>query len=235
MIHSRSLCVTGDVNAALASPRNISTVHMSRMGGVVLPFRRCISAGGMTQANPPSSGSDHAALIGTIAERRDRAAFSELFAYFAPRVKAWMLRAGLNPTAAEELAQETMLMVWQKAHLFDPGRAGASAWIFTIARNLRIDAQRRERHPSDLMPDPSDDLDPPPQADRILAMAQQETRIRTALGLLPPEQADVIRKAFFEDKVHAEIEKELGIPLGTVKSRLRLAVGRLRAMLGDLR
>ena len=235
MIHSRSFRVTGYVNAVLASPRSIPTVHMSRMGGVVLPFRRCISAGGMTQANQPPSGSDHAALIETIASRRDRAAFSVLFAYFGPRVKAWMLRAGLNPTAAEELAQETMLMVWQKAHLFDPSRAGASAWIFTIARNLRIDAQRRERHPSDLMPDPSDDLDPPPLADRMLAMAQQESRIRTALGLLPPEQADVIRKAFFEEKVHAEIEKELGIPLGTVKSRLRLAIGRLRAVLGDLR
>jgi RNA polymerase sigma-70 factor (ECF subfamily) len=177
---------------------------------------------------------DHIALIEAIARRRDRAAFADLFAYFGPRVKAWMLRAGSNATSADELAQETMLAVWQKARLFDPAKAGPSTWIFTIARNLRIDALRRERHPSDLMSDPSEQPDDPIQADRILAMSQQETRIRSALSLLPPEQAEVIRKAFFEDKVHTEIEKELGIPLGTVKSRLRLAITRLRSALGDL-
>lgn len=188
----------------------------------------------MTQTPSTSAGPDHAALIQAIALHRDRAAFADLFAWFGPRVKAWMLRAGSNPTAAEELAQETMLAIWQKAHLFDPARAGASTWIFTVARNLRIDALRRERHPSEWMDDPAEAPDSPMQADRVLALSQQETRIRAALTLLPAEQADVIRKAFFEDKVHAEIEKELGIPLGTVKSRLRLAINRLRSVLGDL-
>ncbi len=188
----------------------------------------------MTQTPQPEGGPDHGALIQAIAGQQDRQAFAVLFGHFAPRVKAWMLRSGVNPTAAEELAQETMLSVWRKAHLFDPARAGASTWIFTVARNLRIDALRRERHPSDLMPDPTEEPDAPAQADRIVAMSQQEVRIRSALSLLPPDQADVIRKAFFEDKVHAEIEKELGIPLGTVKSRLRLAMTRLRAALGDL-
>jgi RNA polymerase sigma-70 factor (ECF subfamily) len=202
--------------------------------GLVLPFRRRISAVGMTQVTQTIGAPDHAALIEAIALRRDRAAFADLFAYFGPRVKAWMLRAGSNPTAAEELAQETMLAVWQKARLFDPTRAGASTWIFTIARNLRIDALRRDRHPSDLMQDADNEPEAPMQADRVLAISQQEARIRSALTLLPPEQADVIRKAFFEDKVHAEIERELGIPLGTVKSRLRLAMNRLRAVLGDL-
>jgi RNA polymerase sigma-70 factor (ECF subfamily) len=198
---------------------------------MVLRFRRNSSANGMTTAT--RAAAEHAALIMAIATDRDRAAFAGLFAYFAPRVKAWMLKAGSNPTAAEELAQETMLAVWQKARLFDPSRAAASTWIFTIARNLRIDTLRRERHPSDLMPDPSVEQEEPVQADRILAMAQQEIRIRSALSLLPADQAEVIRKAFFEDKVHAEIERELGIPLGTVKSRLRLAMARLRAVLGD--
>jgi RNA polymerase sigma-70 factor (ECF subfamily) len=188
----------------------------------------------MTQAQGDPGGVDHVALIEAIAQRRDRAAFAALFAYFAPRVKAWMMRAGSDATAAEELAQETMLTVWQKARLFDPAKAGASTWIFTIARNQRIDALRRERHPSDLMADPSEQPDDPVQADRVLATAQQESRIRSALSLLPAEQAEVIRKAFFEDKVHAQIEQELGIPLGTVKSRLRLAMVRLRAALGDL-
>jgi RNA polymerase sigma-70 factor (ECF subfamily) len=186
----------------------------------------------MTQANPAPD--DHAALIAAIAHRRDRAAFAALFRYFAPRVKAWMMRGGADATAAEEMAQETMLAVWQKAALFDPARAGASTWIFTIARNQRIDALRRERHPSTLMTDAPADEASPIQADRLMVLAEQEARIRVALTALPAEQADVIRKAFFEDKVHAEIEKELGIPLGTVKSRLRLAMIRLRAALGDL-
>ena len=144
-----------------------------------------------------------------------------------------MMQSGVGATAAEELAQETMLVVWRKARLFNPQRAGPSTWIFTIARNQRIDALRRERHPSTLMPIPEDEQEQP-QPDRLMTLAEQEARIRVALQQLPPEQADVIRKAFFEDKPHTEIEKELGIPLGTVKSRLRLATNRLRAMLEDL-
>ncbi|HEY4042610.1 MAG TPA: sigma-70 family RNA polymerase sigma factor [Rhodopila sp.] len=187
----------------------------------------------MTQAPKEPGGSDYGALIEAIAKRRDRAAFADLFAYFGPRVKAWMVRAGSDVTAADELAQETMLAVWQKARLFDPAKAAPSTWVFTIARNLRIDTLRRERHPSDLMSDPSDAPQLPVQPDHILALAQQTARIRSALDLLPPEQAAVIRQAFYEEKAHAQIEQELGIPLGTVKSRLRLAMSRLRALLGD--
>ena len=234
VIHSHPFPVEGFVNASAPLSRPSFPPPPAGKGGLVLPFRRRISPGGMTQTTQSAGGPDYAALIQSIAQRRDREAFAALFGHFAPRVKAWMLRGGVNPTAAEELAQETMLSVWRKADLFDPARAGASTWIFTIARNLRIDAMRRERHPSDLMPDPSEEPDPPAQADRVIAMSQQEIRIRSALSLLPPEQAEVIHKAFFEDKVHAEIERELGIPLGTVKSRLRLAMTRLRAALGDL-
>jgi RNA polymerase sigma-70 factor (ECF subfamily) len=234
VIHSLRFPVTGFVNAPAPSVRMSHPPLPSEQRGLVLPFRQRTSPRGMTQATPPPDRDEQAALIQAIAQRRDRAAFADLFAHFGPRVKAWMLRAGSNPAAAEELTQETMLAVWQKARLFDPARAGASTWIFTIARNLRIDSLRRERHPSELMPDPSEEPDDPVQADRVLTVAQQETRIRSALGLLPPEQAEVIRKAFFEDKVHAEIEKELGIPLGTVKSRLRLAMARLRTALGDM-
>jgi RNA polymerase sigma-70 factor (ECF subfamily) len=234
VIHSLSFRVTGFMNATAPFLRPAPLSSDPGSTGVVLPFRRSISGTGMNQNTFSPGGPDHAALIAKIAAHRDRAAFAELFGYFGPRVKAWMMRAGSNPTASEELAQETMLAVWQKARLFDPARAGASTWIFTIARNLRIDAIRRERHPADLMPYPNEESEGPPQADRVLAMSQQEVRIRAALSLLPLDQADVIRKAFFEDKVHSEIEKELGIPLGTVKSRLRLAMIRLRGMLGDL-
>ena len=234
MIHSLLFHVKGLVNASSPSLRQAQIQAPLEPRGVVLPFQRRISVGGMTQATSSSDTAGHAALIQVVAQRRDRAAFAALFAFYGPRVKAWMVRAGTSPAAAEELAQEAMLVVWQKAHLFDPARAGASTLIFTIARNLRIDALRRERHPSDLMPQLAEEVEAPMQADRVLAMTQQEARIRSALSLLPADQADVVRKAFFEDKVHAEIEKELGIPLGTVKSRLRLAMARLRAALGDL-
>ena len=188
----------------------------------------------MTQPTALSDGLDHPSLIQAIAQRRDRMAFAALFRYFAPRIKAWMLRAGATPTAAEEMAQETMLLVWRKAALFDPGRAGATTWIFTIARNLRIDTMRRERHASLLLADSKDDPDPVEPVDRAFDVRERDSLIRSALTGLPPELAAVIQKAFFEDKPHAEIEKELGIPLGTVKSRLRLALNRLRQALGDL-
>lgn len=235
MIYSLPFRVICCMNAAATFCRLSRSAPASKPRGLALAFCRSISAKSMTSATQTSSGGpDHAALIRAVAQHRDRAAFADLFAHFGPRVKAWMLRSGCNQTTADELAQEAMLVVWQKAHLFDPERAGASTWIFTVARNLRIDALRRERHPSDLMPDPSEEPDPPLPADRVLAVSQQEARIRTALKLLPLEQAEVIRKAFFEDKVHSEIEQELGIPLGTVKSRLRLAMVRLRMILGDL-
>jgi RNA polymerase sigma-70 factor (ECF subfamily) len=202
--------------------------------GVVLAFRRRISASGMTDPNTLSDRLDHPVLIRAIAQRQDRSAFAMLFRYFAPRIKAWMLRAGASPTAAEEMAQETMLLVWRKAALFDPARAGATTWIFTIARNLRIDTMRRERHASTLLPDPVDEPGEVEPVDRAFDVRERESRIRTALTGLPPDQAAVIQKAFFEDKAHSDIEKELGIPLGTVKSRLRLAMNRLRSALGDL-
>ncbi|MFL5255837.1 MAG: sigma-70 family RNA polymerase sigma factor [Rhodopila sp.] len=163
---------------------------------------------------PPGEPVDHGALITAIAQRQDRAAFGVLFAHFAPRLKAWMMRAGAAPTAAEELAQETLLIVWRRAAQFDPTRAGASTWIFAIARNLRLDALRRERHPSNLMPDRSAGSEEAPSADHAYDAREREARIRQALANLPPEQAEIIHKAFFEDKAHVAIEKELGIPLG---------------------
>ncbi len=235
VIHVDTGGVTGIVSANpsrydhIPAPKPPVVADAACCGALVLPLRRRISEPPMTESSPAPD--DHAALIGAIALRRDRAAFAALFRFFAPRVKAWMLRAGAAPALAEELAQETMLAVWQKAALFDPEKAGASTWIFTIARNQRVDRLRRDRHPSELM---ADEPPEPARPDRIAIAAQAEGRIRAAMHALPPDQRTVVRKAFFEDKPHAAIEQELGIPLGTVKSRLRLAVGRLRAALGDL-
>ena len=172
-----------------------------------------------------------AALIAAVA-RGDRAAFAVLFGRFAPRIKALLMRRGTQAAEAEELAQEAMLAIWRKAAQFDPSRATAAAWIFAIARNLSIDAHRRAS------PAPADDPglapDPPATADALLDESERAARVRGVIATLPAEQAEALRLAFFDDRSHADIECLLGIPLGTVKSRLRLAMGRLRAALGDL-
>lgn len=190
--------------------------------------------GGELRETGPRAHLEHLSqLVGAIATRQDRAAFAELFTYFAPRVKAYLLRLGAAPAAAEDLAQETMLTVWRKAALFDPAKASMSTWIFTIARNLRIDALRRERYPEVPHEDVADAADPAPQADDVLLLAQNQARVRAAIDALPAEQAQVVRLSFFADKPHREIERELGIPLGTVKSRLRLAMRHIRSFLGE--
>ncbi len=176
---------------------------------------------------------DPAALIVAIARSADRSAFARLFGHFAPRVKSYMLRLGAAPEAAEELAQEAMLSVWRKAALFDPARAGASTWIFAIARNLRIDALRRERRPK-IEDDPTDAPEAETSADAMVAAREAEARLREAVTALPADQAEVVRLSFFQDKPHSEIARDLDLPLGTVKSRLRLALARLRGLVGDL-
>ena len=175
-----------------------------------------------------------AGRIALVAAARDRRAFAALFEHFAPRVKSYMLRLGASAAQAEDLAQETLLAVWRKADSFDPTRAGAATWVFTIARNLRIDAIRKERliepgEPSEDMP--SGD----PRADTIIETAQAERSLRAALAGLPEEQAMLLRLSFFEDHAHGDISERLGMPLGTVKSKLRRAIGRLRAALEDVR
>jgi RNA polymerase sigma-70 factor (ECF subfamily) len=182
------------------------------------------------------SGPDGATLSGfivSIAARGDREAFARLFDHFAPRVKSYLIRLGAGPEAAEELAQETLLTVWRRAASFDPTRAAASTWIFTIARNLRIDLSRRDGRgpPPD---DPSTYAPGPVAPDEALGAAQDGAQVAAALATLPKEQAQVINMAFFADKAHSEIALELGLPLGTVKSRLRLAIARLRGVLGDI-
>ena len=135
------------------------------------------------------SGSEPSALILAIAQRQCRASFATLFNAFVPKLKSYLMRQGCRPEQAEELAQEALLTVWRKAAYFDPARAGASTWIFTIARNLRIDSIRRERRPDDLRDDPTFDILPEPSADALITTQERESQLRQALKDLPDEQA----------------------------------------------
>lgn len=189
------------------------------------------AANGVTgsQDKPLEAQADFSDLIVAIARNQDQTAFARLFEHFAPRIKALMMQLGASPARAEELAQDTMLAVWSKARLFDPEGASASGWIYRISKNLHVDALRRDRRLAALPAD-AEPLDAP-QPDAILSARDAEGRVRAAIAALNPEQLRVVTLSFFEDKPHAEIARELNIPLGTVKSRVRLAMQRLRDLL----
>ena len=170
-------------------------------------------------------------MLRSIALDRDRAAFAELFGHFAPRVKGFLMRYGLPESLSEDLAQETLLTVWRKADRFDPKRAGVSTWIFTIARNKRIDRLRRDRGAATARFDASDETEDCGSSEELAIAAETAEQVRMAMAALPDNQAQIVRLSFFAEKPHAEIAQELGIPLGTVKSRVRLALARLRGLL----
>lgn len=169
--------------------------------------------------------------IEKVAVERDRDAFARLYGFYAPRVTAYLRRVGARGDAAEDLAQEVLLTVWRRAYQFDPEKAALSTWIYTIARNKRIDAMRRERHPDFDPDDPTLEPAETPRGDRHAESVTVKDGIRQAIATLPQEQAELLRIFFFEDKTHSAIADELGLPLGTVKSRLRLAVAKLRGLL----
>lgn len=168
--------------------------------------------------------------INRIRDAQDEAAFVELFEHFAPRVKAFLMRSGADSSLAEECAQEVMATVWQKAALFDPSRASVSTWVFTIARNKKIDVLRKQRRPEpeDLPWGPEAE---PDQTD-IIGLQQESEKLGQALAALPEKQRVLIEKAYFGDLTHSEIAQQTGLPLGTIKSRIRLALERLRHALG---
>jgi RNA polymerase sigma-70 factor (ECF subfamily) len=173
-----------------------------------------------------ASGPAWAMEIAAIRDRQDQAAFGRLFRHFAPRIKGFLIKSGSPADVAEECAQEVMATVWRKAAQFDPSRASASTWIFTIARNKRIDVVRRERRPEpeDLPWGPEAEVD---QED-ALALEQETEKLQKAIAELPEKQKQLIERAFYGDLSHRELAEETGLPLGTIKSRIRLALDRLR-------
>ena len=157
---------------------------------------------------------------------QDQRAFAELFAHFAPRVKAFLMKSGASPSMAEECTQEVMATLWHKAHLFDPSRASVATWIFTIARNKKIDALRKQRRPEPENLEWGPEAEP--EAADILVLQQESQQLTKAMTALPSQQRELIEKAYFGDLSHSEIAAETGLPLGTIKSRLRLALSKLR-------
>jgi RNA polymerase sigma-70 factor, ECF subfamily len=182
--------------------------------------------------NAGEPGPSDADLIRAIAAD-DREAFAALFDRYAVRIKAFVLRSGASEQDADEIAQDVMVSVWRRAASFDPARAAASTWIFAIARNRRIDMVRQARRP---VPDPEDPLfqpDPEPDGLVTVSLAEREALVREGIASLPAEQREALRLAFYDGMSHGEIAERTGLPLGTVKSRIRLAFRHLRGALGD--
>lgn len=167
-----------------------------------------------------------------VRDRGDREAFIRLFDHYAPRVKAMAMRGGAPAAQAEEIAQDVMLRVWRSAGQFDPSRAQVSAWVYRIARNRQIDLARRFAPPA-----PEDLLSPDPGVDAAgaLALEQEAARLRAAIQALPQAQREMVEKAYMGELSHQEISRLEGLPIGTVKSRLRLALQRLRHELRGMR
>lgn len=174
---------------------------------------------------------DWSAKILSVRDTRDEGAFADLFAHFGPRIKGFLMKSGASAQMAEECAQEAMVTLWNKAHLFDPSRASAATWIFAIARNKKIDAFRRSARPEpeDLPWGP----EPEPEASDAMVLQQETQKLSKAIAELPQKQRDIVRRAYFGDLSHAELAEETGLPLGTIKSRIRLALTRLRQTLSE--
>lgn len=210
-------------------------------GGAVMGLNPGIMAQLGTKSGQPGKPADSDTRAGVpgfedllvaVGQTRNRDAFIRLFEHYAPRVKSFLIKAGVSADEADELAQETMLTVWRRADTYDPARAAAGTWIYTIARNKRIDALRKKQA-QPLAPVPVDEMFALPALDtpsphEALARADEQAAIAAALAELPAEQAEVLHKSFFENKTQEEIARETDVPLGTVKSRMRLAVERLR-------
>ena len=165
-------------------------------------------------------------LVARVRDQGDRKAFADLFRHFAPRVKGFLMKSGASATLAEECAQDVMAVLWQKAHMYDPARASVATWVFTIARNRRIDALRRARRPEPEALDWGPETEPD-QAE-VYALQRDCERLGDAVARLPDKQRVLIERAFWGDLSHSEIAAETGLPLGTIKSRIRLALERLR-------
>lgn len=210
--------------------------HMEAQHNLQVLASLHLSGWGLIRMNGQTAPEDQPSmeeLMLAVSSRRDVDAFEVIFKHFAPRVKTYMAKLSADTQTAEELMQETMIAVWNKADQFDVAKGALSTWIFTIARNQRIDAVRRARRPEFDPTDPAFVPDEEQPADLRIAERQSASQLRAAMADLPKEQSTLLELAYFEESTHSAIAKKLNLPLGTVKSRLRLAFNKLRAALDN--
>ena len=188
-------------------------------------------AKGTHPGDPRSKAAEFAECIAQIATERSETAFDILFRYFAPRIKSYCLRLGADASAAEEITQEVMVSIWRNAAKFDHSKASPSTWIFTIARNLSIDRFRKSRRPEFDPNDPALVPDDQPSPDRLAEQTEKQENVRKIMDTLSLNERNVLMLSFYEDLSHFEISRRLSIPVGTVKSRIRLAFAKIRSRL----
>ena len=207
---------------------HIDLINLKDIGRAYAPPRK-----DMHPVEPSAEMNQQTVWMLAVRDGRDRAAFGALFDFFGPRLKGFIMRSGTNGAQAEDIVQDVMLTVWRKAHLFDPHRAQVSAWIYQIARNRQIDVIRKERRPvpEELKLPETDEID----ASQILAVEQDAAQLKAELAELTPDQRAIIEQAYLGELTHQEISAQSGLPLGTVKSRIRLGLERLRHDLKGLR
>ncbi len=200
-----------------------------------VPLQRNWRAGRLKTNTPNQQpdGDDFTARLVVVGTDANLDAFEALFRHFGPKIRAFMMKRSADRQLAEELMQETMMTVWNKAAQFDPARGSASSWIFTIARNVRVDAYRKSNRPEFDPNDPAFVPDAPMPADTMMELGQDAERLHAAMANLPDEQVELLKLSFFEEASHSAIAETLGLPIGTVKSRIRLAFSKLRDALGE--
>ena len=175
-----------------------------------------------------NSDNELSVCIKLIGNNQDKSAFATIFKYFAPRLKSFLLKAGSTDSQAEEIIQEVMIAVWTKSSTYDDTKSSVSTWIYTIARNKRIDKIRKEkRH---YLSESDEGLEIPIDStqEKEIFSAQLASSLKKYMSNLPKEQSDLLQLSYFYNKTHADISEELKIPLGTVKSRIRLALSKMR-------
>lgn len=174
-------------------------------------------------------------MVAKVSLTRDQTAFAQLYDFYAPRILSFLIRMRMPRALAEDVTQDVMATLWRKPHLYDASKSSLATWLYRVARNRRIDLARRERLQS-----AQESFDPDrveggvitnSPMDSLLDAGERESRLRQTLQSLPPEQLTLVRLAFYEALTHSQIAAQTKLPIGTVKSRLRLAFSRLRRAL----
>jgi RNA polymerase sigma factor (sigma-70 family) len=222
-VRGRISCMLIKTQMSVAKPPSLFLSKRATRLECVASIGKAVKLGQKTESAPACLWLEEFELI---QQHKSVEAFGRIFSHFAPKIKAFLMKSGTDAAMAEECAQEVMATVWHKAHLFDPTRASAATWIFTIARNKRIDAIRKLKRPEPENLDWGPEHEP--DQEEVIELQQETAKLGQALAKLPEKQRVLVERAYFKDMSHSEIATATGLPLGTIKSRIRLALERLR-------